>query len=79
MVFFFIYSKDSKMDVTPSFPSSASTKQSNEAEQTSTKPLKPLVVSVLNKTVQLPEDEVTLSAYTVPAAEQNGIGLVGHV
>lgn len=60
------------MDVTPSFSSSASTKQSNDAEQTSTKPLKPLVVSVLNKTVQLPEDEVTLSAYTVPAAEQNG-------
>lgn len=62
--------KELKSDVTPSFPSQ-STKQSNDAEQTSTKPLKPLVVSVLNKTVQLPEDEVTLSAYTVPA-EQNG-------
>ncbi|KAK6629603.1 hypothetical protein RUM43_003420 [Polyplax serrata] len=50
---------------------SQTTKQSSEAEQTSSKPIKPLVVSVVSKVVRLPENEVTLSAYTVPS-EQKG-------
>lgn len=54
----------------PSIPQT--TKQFNDAEQTSSKPIKPLVVSVISKTVRLPENEVTLSAYTVPS-EQKGL------
>lgn len=43
------------------------------SESTTTmKPPKKLVVSVLSKEVRLPENEVTLSAYVVPA-EPNGI------
>jgi hypothetical protein len=38
-------------------------------EVTSSKPLKQLVVSVVSKEVRLPENEVTLSAYTVPAPQ----------
>lgn len=39
-------------------------------EKSSPKSLKPLVVSVLPKIVKLPENEVTLSAYTVPSEQQ---------
>ncbi|XP_049856046.1 dyslexia-associated protein KIAA0319-like protein isoform X1 [Schistocerca gregaria] len=44
---------------------------SPSVEVSSSKPLKQLVVSVISKEVRLPENEVTLSAYTVPA-EQTG-------
>lgn len=40
-------------------------------EVTSSKPIKQLVVSAVSKEVRLPENEVTLSAFTVPA-EQPG-------
>jgi hypothetical protein len=41
-------------------------------EVTSSRPIKQLVVSAISKEVRLPENEVTLSAFTVPA-EQPGI------
>ncbi|XP_050549172.1 dyslexia-associated protein KIAA0319-like protein [Daktulosphaira vitifoliae] len=44
-------------------------KESVEEESQKPPEVKRLVVSVLSKTVRLPENEVTLSAYTVPADE----------
>ncbi|PSN49545.1 hypothetical protein C0J52_04994 [Blattella germanica] len=41
----------------------------NIQDVTSSKPLKQLVVSVVSKEVRLPENAVTLSAYTVPAPQ----------
>jgi hypothetical protein len=41
-------------------------------EVTSSRPIKQLVVSAVSKEVRLPENEVTLSAFTVPA-EQPGM------
>lgn len=38
-----------------------------ESESQKPPEIKHLVVSVLSKTVRLPENEATLSAYTVPA------------
>jgi hypothetical protein len=43
-------------------------------EVASSKPIKQLVVSAVSKEVRLPENEVTLSAFTVPA-EQPGMQL----
>lgn len=53
-----------KYDATPS--SSQPIRPNSDSNATSNRALKPLLVSVASKTVQLPEDEVTLSAYVVP-------------
>lgn len=46
-----------------------------ESESQKPPEIKHLVVSVLSKTVRLPENEATLSAYTVPA-DDTGMELV---
>ncbi|KAL0275001.1 UNVERIFIED_CONTAM: hypothetical protein PYX00_002996 [Menopon gallinae] len=61
----------SKYDATPSSPSQPIRPVNADSDATSNKSLKPLLVSVVSKTVQLPEDEVTLSAYVVPPGGEN--------
>lgn len=69
---FINFRDESALKIDLSEPSvSQTTKQLNDGEQTSLKPLKPIVVRVVPKVVKLPENEVTLSAYTVPS-EQTG-------
>ncbi|XP_063227382.1 dyslexia-associated protein KIAA0319-like protein isoform X2 [Bacillus rossius redtenbacheri] len=62
---------ESSSEVTKLYSEGDLNGQTVAVETSSTKPLKKLVVSAVPKEVRLPENAVTLSAYTVPA-EQSG-------